>query len=105
MSAGMVDVLPDEEMRNLGFHEDFAGVWFASFTVWNGIWLDFAIDKATGQYDELVSYAMTGQTEYYGRMIPATRNRYMDYINTIVAVLNAGGLALKVDHTSYGVGA
>jgi hypothetical protein len=105
VSAGIVAVLPDEEMRNLGFHEEFEGVWFASFTVWDGVWLDFAIDKATGAYNAVVARALTGQTEYYGRMASTTRDRYVGYINTIVGLMNVSGLALKVDHRAYGVGA
>ena len=99
----MVALLPDEQMRALGFTDRFDGFWFSSNCVEGDVWLDFTVNKITGRYDEFVSHAMIGQPEYYGRMIPKSRERYIARINKIVADMNAGGLAFKVDHRAYGV--
>jgi hypothetical protein len=105
MSAGMVDVLPKEQMWRLGFDEGFPGFWFSSTRVEGDIWLDFSVNSTNGAYDYLVARAMIGKPELYGLLRKTTRDRYVARINQIVSEMNAAVLAFKFDHTSYGVGA
>ncbi len=95
-------VLPDDQMRELGFTDHRPTHWYFSRRIGFEDFFSVTIDKATGEYEELTYDTMFGQPAYYGQMVEPHRSRYRTAIDRAVAELNAAGLTVAVNHTEYG---
>lgn len=107
---GNTAVLSDEEMVNLGFTDRNNDVWYFCKGILfdekqrsTTVTLNISIEKATGNYDELVMDEMFGQPAYYGNMREPYRGNVMNSIDAELAKLNEAGLSIQVDHKLYGV--
>lgn len=106
---GNSPILSDEEMQNLGFIDrgDFwyycKGVLLNEKQRATSTTLNISIEKATGNYDELVMNEMFGQPEYYGNMREPYRSTVMNNVNAELVKFNQAGLTIAVDHSLYGV--
>ena len=99
---GTTPVLPDADMRALGFTDHRPKYWYYCKRVASDTTLNFTIYKVTGGYTELVANEFIGQPEYYGRMKPEYRDQILFNIDATINELNNAGLTLAVDHTLYG---
>jgi hypothetical protein len=98
---GTTPVLPDQEMRALGFTDHREGFWYLCREVESRESLNITIEKSTGDYEELVMDEDFGQPAYYGNMIEPYRSTITQRIDDELARLNAAGLTLAVDHSAY----
>lgn len=97
---GVTPVLPEKDMRSLGFTDHVSENWFYSEPVGPGISLTVTIRKDTGEYNELVFDEAFGQPYYYRMWCsgPSIENE----IDSKLKVLNEAGLDISVDHSLYG---
>lgn len=95
-------VLPDAEMRALGFTDHREGYWYYVTRVGSNTTLNISINKATGGYTERVLDEFFGQYEMYGRMMEPYRTAIRDNIDRELDRLNAADLQVRVDHAEYG---
>ena len=95
-------ILPDANMRALGFTDRRSGFWYYCTRVGSYETVNFTIKKESGVYEEVVMDEMCGQPAYYGRMKPAYGIPMRQRVDQIIERLNAAGLTLAVDHTLYG---
>lgn len=104
-SDGNTALLPEADMRALGFTDRRPDYWYFTKRVGSNESMNFTINKANGNYEELVMDEMFGQPAYYGHMRPNFRDEIRANVDTIVGELNAAGLTVAVDHKAYGVNA
>lgn len=102
MSDGNTPILEDAAMRALGFTDHRPDHWYLCKRVGSYETLNITIDKATGDYDELVMDENFGQPAYYGNMVEPYRSQYRDAVDEHLETLNAAGLTVTVDHRLYG---
>ena len=95
-------VLPDPEMRLLGFTDHAPESWYYTTLIDNCVSLNVTINKSTGEWSELVMNEGFGQPEYYMNMKPEWRDKYMTAIDGKILVLRAAGLDVFVNHQEYG---
>ena len=100
-----ITVATDSEMRALGFTDPREGFWYWCKPVGSDETLNITIDKATGEWEELVMDEFFGQPAYYGRMVPQFRDEIRSKVDEHVAWLVAGGILVAVDHSEYGCAA
>lgn len=94
-------LLPDADMRVLGFTDHREGHWYYCASVDSHTTLNITIDKETGEYEEQVLNEFFGQYEPYGHMKEPWRTKIRDNIDAELAKLSAAGIAVTVDHTEY----
>ncbi len=101
---GKTPVLSDGAMRALGFTDRVETRWYLCRRVdkRGETTLNITIEKDSGLYTELVMAEAFGQPEYYGQMKPEYRDLIRDTIDLELALLNASGLTITVDHKAYG---
>jgi hypothetical protein len=99
---GNTPLLPDPDMRALGFTDRVAERWYFCRRLADGVTFNVTITKATGNYEELVMDEDFGQPAYYGRMKPEWRDRIRSGVDRMVTELAEAGLAILVDHKAYG---
>lgn len=92
-------------MRELGFTDRVTGRWYLVEPVGSAEALNITIEKATGDYAELVADEYFGQPAYYGRMVEPYSTSIRNAVDTILSRLNDAGLTIRVDHTAYGCAA
>ena len=99
---GNTPLLPDDQMRELGFTDRRTTHWYYAAMIGAYESINFTIEKATGNYEELVMDEAFGQPAYYGRMVEPHRTEYRAAVEREVARMRDAGLNLVVDHTLYG---
>ena len=102
MSDGITTILPDEDMRWIGFTDHREGFWYRVTRVGVGETLNITVNKLTGEYEELVMDEDFGQPAYYGRFHPVYRDAIRVAVDGQVRLLNAAGMTIAVDHRLYG---
>ena len=104
MSDGITKVLPNRDMKRLGFSNHVEGKWHfcRSLDLQGHVTLNITIDRKTGEYEELVMNERFGQPEPYGHMKPEWRDFYRDAVDLYLRQLSLGGLDIKVNHEAYG---
>lgn len=105
MADGRTPLLTDEQMRELGFADRVSDHWYLVKQVGAAETLNITIDKATGDYTELVIDEYYGQPAYYGQMVEPYSTRTRDEVDVVLRALNDAGLMIRVDHTVYGCAA
>lgn len=95
-------LLPDAEMRALGFTDRREGYWYYCARVDSDTTLNISINKATGVWTEGVLNEHFGQPEHYGHMVEPYRTKIRDNVDQEIARLDAAGLQVAVDHREYG---
>lgn len=99
--AGRVTVLPDAEMRALGFTDHREGYWYFCTPVGSDVTFNLTVEKTTGEWDETVVDEVFGQPAYYGSMIEPYRTNITKRVDAVVTRLNYAGLDVSVDHNEY----
>lgn len=99
---GNTPLLDDATMREIGFTDHREGVWYFCRRVGPDVTVNFTIDKATGDYSELVMDENFGQPFYYGRTHLCEQVKTS--VEEWVAYLNSKGLTVDVNHSLYGAG-
>ena len=99
---GTTPVLPDADMRAIGFTDRAADRWYFCQRVGLDTTVNFTIVKDSGEYTESVMDECFGQHAFYGRMKPEYGIPIRDNVEQVVSALNASGLTLTVDHRAYG---
>lgn len=88
-------------MRELGFTDHVPEKWRFSRWVGPEIFFTLTIDKATGDYYELVEDIAFGQPYYYRTYdVPAAR-KIETNVDAVVADLRDSGINVTVDHNEY----
>lgn len=98
---GNCTTLTDEQMRELGFTDHREGFWFYSKRLISSISFTVTIDKATGDYSELVEDTDFGQPAFYGNMREPYRTQVHDGVERQIEHLAKHGIVIHVDHTQY----
>lgn len=100
---GNTPILTEPEMRALGFTDRREGYWSLCKSLIPGATtFNVTINKANGNYSELVMDEYFGQPEYYGNMKPEWRDRVRSKIDGHLHDLQAARLTVTVDHKQYG---
>ena len=102
MTDGTTTVLPEEDMRWIGFTDHRTGFWYRVCRVGSDETLNITVNKLTGEYEELVMDEHFGQPAHYGHMKPVYRDAIRLAVDEQVRLLNAAGMTVAVDHRLYG---
>ena len=95
-------ILPEADMRALGFTDHRSGFWYSCIRVGSYETVNFTIKKDSGVYEELVMDEMFGQPAYYGKMKPKYGLKIRQNVDQVIAHFDNAGLTLTVDHRLYG---
>jgi len=95
------ELLPDEQMRELGFTDRVPTKWYLCRRVGPGVTFNVTVVKDTGLWDEVVLDEDFGQPAYYGIMREPYRTSIRDAVDAIVDELGAAGIRVAVNHRQY----
>lgn len=99
--SGTTTVLPEAQMRALGFTDHSEGHWYLCRRVGTYTTLNISIEKATGRWREDVLNEAFGQPEFYESMREPSRTDIRANIDAILAELAAAGITVTVVHDQY----
>jgi hypothetical protein len=99
--SGFTAVLPDEQMRALGFTDHREGHWYLCRRVGSDTTLNISINKTSGLWREDVLNELFGQPEFYDSMREPHRTNIRGTIDAIVTGLAAAGVMVTVNHDAY----